>query len=465
MKHGYTFYSLLVAAACALSLVAAPPAHAVSDAFLQLIDVLYDNGTINREAYEALKEASRTEAQGEPGAATDTAAPVGDASEDAVAETVDEEQVHVELGTKGLQVESGDGRSAFRMGGRVHIDAAYYDDDGADMGSGAIVRRARLELKGRFANDWEVKSAVDFGLGNVSLKSTYIAYTGLKPTELRVGNFKEPLGLNELTSSNYTTLMERSQVTQAFAPGRNMGLGVNSSGEHWLVQGGLFGQPADSDDDAGDGWVLTGRGVWTPWREKTRLIHIAGSGSYRDLLDGDQIRLRARPESRVTDVRLVDTGDMDSVDQQTIWGGEFAAVYGPGSLQAEYIGTWIDRGNGFDNPTFGGWYVLGSYFLTGESRGYSGSQGRFTRVKVRRPIDEGGRGAWELTFRYSHLDLTNGGVEGGKQDIATFGINWYATQNLRFMANYLNVVDLDRSGTATDGDEPLAVQVRTQVNF
>ena len=125
----------------------------------------------------------------------------------------------------------------------------------------------------------------------------------------------------------------------------------------------------------------------------------------------------------------------------------------------------IDRGNGFDNPTFGGWYVLGSYFLTGESRGYSGSQGRFTRVKVRRPIDEGGRGAWELTFRYSHLDLTNGGVEGGKQDIATFGINWYAMQNLRFMANYLNVVDLDRSGTATDGDEPLAVQVRTQVNF
>jgi phosphate-selective porin OprO/OprP len=464
MRYGFKLVSMILTVACATVTGATQTANADSEALLQLIEVLHENGTINAEAYEALKATAgaEVEAETEPEPETGTPAVI---AEDTAPDASDDDDVHVTLGRKGLEVKTADGASSLRIGGRMHLDAAYYDDDGEDMGSGAIVRRARLEFKGKFAHDWQAKSAVDLGLDSVSLKSTYIAYAGYEPAEFLIGNFKEPLGLNELTSSNYSTLMERSQVTQAFAPGRNLGLSSNVLLQHWLVSGGLFAQPTENDDDAGDGWVLTGRVVWTPWREKTRLLHIAASGSYRDLINGDEIRIRARPESRKTDVRLVDTGDMGDVDEQTIWGAELAGVYGPASIQSEYIGTWLDRGNGNENPTFSGWYVLGSYFFTGESRGYDESLGRFTRVKVREPIDEGGRGAWELAFRYSHLDLTDGGVTGGEQDIIALGVNWYATQNLRFMANYVDVIDLDRSGTSTDGDEPQVVQVRTQINF
>ena len=58
------------------------------------------------------------------------------------------------------------------------------------------------------------------------------------------------------------------------------------------------------------------------------------------------------------------SGDSDRVDQI---GLEGALVYGPLSVQAEYMTATPDV-MGTDHPTFSAYYVMGSYFLTGESR-------------------------------------------------------------------------------------------------
>jgi len=50
-----------------------------------------------------------------------------------------------------------------------------------------------------------------------------------------------------------------------------------------------------------------------------------------------------------------------------------------------------------------------------------------------------------------------------REDNFTLGLNWYATPNIRFAANYVNVVDVE--GGANDGDEPEAFQLRTQIEF
>jgi len=119
-------------------------------------------------------------------------------------------------------------------------------------------------------------------------------------------------------------------------------------------------------------------------------------------------------------------------------------VRGPLSLQGEYHHVIVYES---DDLNFWGYYLYGSYFLTGENRRYNKSNGTFTRIEPKhnfRPF-KGGWGAWELGLRYSYLDLNSGGIKGGKETNFTVGLNWYLHPKMRFMFNYIraNVEDRD----------------------
>jgi phosphate-selective porin OprO/OprP len=45
----------------------------------------------------------------------------------------------------------------------------------------------------------------------------------------------------------------------------------------------------------------------------------------------------------------------------------------------------------------------------------------------------------------------------------TLGLNWYVNPYMRFMANYVNVLDVE--GGAHDGDNPDVFQLRAQVAY
>jgi phosphate-selective porin OprO/OprP len=92
-------------------------------------------------------------------------------------------------------------------------------------------------------------------------------------------------------------------------------------------------------------------------------------------------------------------------------------------------------------------------------------------------IDKGGLGAWEVTARYSDLDLNYrpgtaglatpfGGIRGGDQRIWTAGLNWYPNQVLRFVLDYQHT-DVSRlSGTGLNADARLdTVALRAQIAF
>jgi len=116
---------------------------------------------------------------------------------------------------------------------------------------------------------------------------------------------------------------------------------------------------------------------------------------------------------------------------------EFGAVHGPWSLQAEYLKMYVsspERGN----PRFDGWYVAGSWILSGESRSYNRKGGFFYKVAPNNPIARGtrGKGAFELVFRYSDTDFTDRQVHGGEFRRWSVGANWYATQQWRLGINY-----------------------------
>ena len=120
----------------------------------------------------------------------------------------------------------------------------------------------------------------------------------------------------------------------------------------------------------------------------------------------------------------------------------------------------MNRNNGKD-ADFDGWYLQAGYILTGETRQYK--NGVMGGVKPSSIVGDGGVGAWELALRYSSLDLSDAGIDGGEADAMTYGVNWYPTPTLRFSANYVDVLDVD--GGPNDNDELSVFQVRSQWAF
>lgn len=444
-------------------------------AMLELLKVLYENGTISREAYEVLhktaleeeqksRSVGETESSGKP-----QKNPPPSSAPRATMTDRNVDEAKVRLGSKGLEVESANGEYRFQLGGRLLLDAAWYDQDRSELNTDTKLRSSRLTWKGLLWNDWQFKSEVEFAQNGADLKSNFIRYRGFQPILVTFGNFKEPFGLERWTSIAETTFMERAAVSSALAPARSLGLGVRTGRRSWTLAGGLFSRRDLGETNGGnhreeESWSFTGRTTYLPVNKRNRLLHAGFDYSYRRFEDG-QIRFRSRPESYIADTFFVDTGPISGVDSVSRYGIEAAAVLGPFSFQAEYITAQTRRGDTRPMLTFDGWYAYASYLISGETRPYRHQRGVFRGVRPKHPFDQGGSGAWELALRYSQLDLGDEDIEGGEQDLLTFGINWYPNDNIRFSTNYVKVLELDREGSLFDGDEPQLIQFRSQVDF
>lgn len=394
----------------------------------------------------------------------------------AIEEIQEERRSEVKLSTKGgIQAESADGRFKARLGGRIMVDAAFYDQDKSRLGDGTEVRSARLFLLGTLFGDWNYKSQFDFADAGISIRDLYLQYAGFAPHAIKVGHFKEPFGLSERTSRKYITFMERA-LPDLFAPGRHIGVALESHGEDWTAEGGVFGSnvSGDAPGEGDEGWDLDGRVTYAPVHGKDRAVHL-GAAARLHTPQNESTRYRTRPESHITGARLVDTGTLMNVDNAVTVQPEAAFVYGPFAAQGEYVRHWVNRSGVGDDLTFDGWYAQASYFLTGESRNYQPHRGGFSRVAPAANLSEGGPGAWELAVRYSTLDLSDGSVQAGQEDNWTIGLNWHANSHLRFMFNYI-FVNTDNAargnagnllpGQMTPGDDdPQIFQFRTQVDF
>ena len=392
-----------------------------------LLEILRDNGTITPGQYEKLKREKK--------------APVGKRVEE------------------GFRQKSQDFK--FRIGGRIQLDAAVYDEEDRDLGSGTKVRRARLFFTGKVYGDWKFKSQLDFAGNAVSIKDAYIAYTGFEKMVVKVGNFKEPFSLDEMSSSKYTPLMEKAMAV-TFAPGRNIGVGVFTYGGQWAAAGGVFGEgPGDSRVD-GEGYGVTGRLTFSPVHEKTQAVHLGVAVAFRGVSDDTQsVSFSSKPESSVTSVSLVDTGDIGQAFSYVNSVVEGAVVRGPFSVQGEYFHSTVRRRANFPNVDFQGSYILASWFLTGESRNYKYKGGAFSRIKPNNNAGRGGLGAWEVALRYSQIDLNDGVILGGEEENITLGLNWYVNPLIRFMANLVFIDTDPKAGN----EDAAAFQMRAQIDF
>jgi phosphate-selective porin OprO/OprP len=336
--------------------------------------------------------------------------------------------------------------------------SAFVDDDGTEF------RAARIAVEATMYDLIDLKTEYDFA-GTPDFKDVYMAMRESPVGRIQVGHFKEPFSLEELTSSRFITFMERS-VANAFVPSRNTGIQVSDKNEAstvtWAV--GIFRDADNLGVDTGDGeYAVTGRVTWTPWNNNggegndNSLLHLGVAASHRDADDG-MARFRVRPEAHLLN-QVADTGSFEA-DDVDLLGVEGSWGTGPFNLQSEYILAMVESQPN-DDPNYSGFYVQGSCFLTGEYRTYKSASGAFDRVKVLNNYSKyEGRGAVEVTARYSMLDLNDGPTEDELADV-TLGLNWYLNPYSRIM---FNLIQSQFEEGAVDDDAQIAM-VRFQVDW
>ena len=278
---------------------------------------------------------------------------------------------------------------------------------------------------------------------------------------IKIGNHKEPIGFEHLTSSRYLDFMERSFNQDIFYGAFNNGFTPGISiYDNW------------SDDDrgtwttgvfknvnnvfafgVGDGeYAWTSRVTYLPWYEDEGkyLMHLGVAGSIRDPNNG-VTRYRTRGSLRngpgALNPQLANTGLFTTSDVE--FGAlEWVLQMDSLLLQSEYTCAWnrnsVGNGSGapvgtqLGNVFVYGWYAEALYFLTGEHRDYEKKSGVFGRVI---PHDNFGSkcgcGAWQVAARYSTANLSDSGLDGGQVDDVTLGLNWFLNPNMKVQTNYV----------------------------
>ncbi|HTK33657.1 MAG TPA: porin [Caulobacteraceae bacterium] len=351
-----------------------------------------------------------------------------------------------------------------------------------------------------------IGSIANSGEGDPLLNKMVITYVGIPWWHFNVGVIEPSFMMEGTTSSANLIWMERPDLeniaADSFGAGdsrRGIEIGWSRPDTLWAgdntdfdvaFTGGKTGSAAGHGNGGDEQAQILARVTDRLWSDGISNFQV-GMSIASVLYSGNSagggaqaLRFRERPEIRVDGTRLIDTGNIAAKT------GDMIAFDAEGNWQNFYLeGEWaqfkMDRQCGglavtaqpicttstavIDHPTFTGWTVGGTWILTGETKPYTAgtyiasavaeTQAGYGAPIPSRPfsLDGNSWGTWELTARYSDTDLNwhgaqlattsqLAGINGGRQRIMAFGVNWYLNRNVRMILDD-NIVQISK-GTA-----------------
>jgi phosphate-selective porin OprO/OprP len=389
-----------------------------------------------------------------------------------------------------------------QINGRVHFDSrAYaYDEDynGVSSGTGSDtfdIRRARIGVKAKFLDYYSGEVVVN-GTGSAPiLDVAYLNVAWWKPAQIRVGQFKMPFSMEQLTSSNNIDFIERSFV-DSLIPAKEIGAMLHGTPVPGLNYGVAFsngnGQNGVENDASVDDKEIIGRvalNIAELAGSKDWLFHTGLAYSKGDVSKASGLGITGRTEARgatfltgLPGVGLNNATENNEIDRSRL-GLEGAVAYGPFKLQTQWVTNSFDY-----NPAAGvsvdedveAFYVQALWTITGESQVTRYKDGAFSGLKPTKNFDAKtfSGGAWEAGIRYSHFDASDFRSVAGtglgflEADAWTAGLKFVPNSHVRFMLDYVTTDFKGETpgfgGLAVNGepeDDEKAILFRTQFTF
>jgi phosphate-selective porin OprO/OprP len=352
---------------------------------------------------------------------------------------------------RGFSLASGDEAWVLRLHGLMQADGRWYPGaNDATAPDTWLVRRARLGADGRLGRGVEFQITPEFAGSAATLLDASATFTWFPAAHVQFGRFKAPVGLEQLQSDSRAFFAERAFPTQLM-PNRDVGVMVHGdlADQRFHYAIGVFNGVGDGGSatttDSDDHKDFVARVFMQPFRHQPdsvwsglglglgaatgRQTGAAGlTSGYRT--DGQQSLFRFRNGT-------VAAGRVTRFSPQASW------FHGPVGVLAEYAESRAEvalpAGNAAATLRQSAWQIAAGWVLTGEDASYRG-------VVPRTPFDpaRGAWGAWELTARFSRLELDAGVFPVFADPAASaqgasalgVGVNWHLSRNLRATLDY-----------------------------
>ena len=327
------------------------------------------------------------------------------------------------------------------------------------------LRRARINLTGDFAENFDFKIEGDFensdgiSSGRTAFEATdiFVNWHQFPEAQIKVGQWKAPFGLEQLTPDTSLYIIERSLPTGAITPERQ--LGVQLWGKPFTnvwpdekdlltYYAGIFnGNGRNTTNNDNNNFMYVGRLELLPFKGK-----IFGQDSSLKL-GGDVLNSRDDKGTNISQtLNLLVNADgslspfvLPGADERTAWSVDAWFNLGPFDLIGEYLEEYVNGRTvngvapGFADFTTSGYYIQGSYFLIPKK----------LQAAVR----------WE--------DLNPGQMGSDGIHSITGGLNYYIHgDDIKLMVNYIHTWSDFRAAHPEFGDDQFdEVIARVQLMF
>jgi phosphate-selective porin len=345
------------------------------------------------------------------------------------------------------------------LGGFVQVnfeDGAAFAFNG-NFGQTAIddrfrLRRARINLTGDFAEQFDFKMEGDFansdGLSNnrLAFEATdiWVNWHQFPAAQIKVGQYKAPFGLDQLTPDTTLYTVERTLPTGAITPERQIGVELwgKPLTNIWPEQNdlltyyaGIFnGNGRNISVNDNNEFMYVGRLELQPFNGKIfgqkSFLKLGGDGLYSR--DETGVNISQSGNLRVNSDGSLSPFTLPSADERAAWSVDAWLEVGPFDLIGEYLQEHVEGRtvNGvaptFANFTTDGFYVTGAYFLIPKKL--------------------------QAVVQWQYLNPGQKGNDGLYSILG--GLNYYIRgDNLKLMVNYIHTWSDLRAANPEFGDD------------
>jgi len=371
---------------------------------------------------------------------------------------------------------------AFRMDFRLKLqaDVRASSQDLAPVGGTFEMGRKRVGIKGAVLQRLEYEVEVEIGDPS-PWRDVFLDIKIASAAQVKGGKFKVPFSLEELTSPTELDFVYRPRVVDALAPARDIGGMVHGrlfkKVLHYQV--GAFQHDGDGPktleppplvpgEVAGlRGRAYAGRVVVAPFRAASgykalKTLEIGGAMVTTTVPEGmNNLQGRSVFDGHFFPRSLYVNGPRVRTGFELNW------MPGPASIRAEYLratdareGQGVGDEHQIDSTLVAlagqGWYVSGTWVLTGEKTDGG--------VVAKRPLFQGGFGALQVGARYETLWFGTPGATGppstsprtsqameNRDSVVTIGVNWYVNRWVRVQGNAIHETFLDPARSPIPG--------------